>query len=206
MDENVIGPEATRQRSSVPMISTEPSAYSRRSCAIAFCGPNERRNLEKRVAGPITLYMPLPSSRPTALLPTFRLSVRSRTSYRHVRLYSVQPGDKKSSPIFLPFTESSYSPRPQTTASARTNLRFTANSRRNRIEGRFVSVAPIHLACQSAGCSKPIVHSTGLLHAEAFPTTSHTRTFQKTGYKEYNDKPEKRNRMVSLEATFPLSH
>jgi len=33
MLQNVIGPACVRHRSSVPMISVEPSAYSRRKCA-----------------------------------------------------------------------------------------------------------------------------------------------------------------------------
>jgi hypothetical protein len=48
MEENVIGPAATRQLSSVPTVSTEPSAYSSRICAMAFCGPNEPVNLVYR--------------------------------------------------------------------------------------------------------------------------------------------------------------
>src|SRR5580704_14412331 len=101
--------------------------------------------------------MPLPSSMPTAFFPLFKLAVMSRVSYRQVLLYFVQPGDKKSLPIFSPLCVISYSPRPQTLTSARLRPGLTENPRRNNSDGMFVSDAPIHCACQSELCSTPIV-------------------------------------------------
>src|SRR5690242_9799478 len=170
-------------------MSTEPSAYSSRIWAMSFCGPKVPLNLVKRPGSLNTLYIPFPSSNPTAFWPRFKSEVMSRTSYRQVLSYLDQPGDRKSSPTFLPFSDISYWPRPQTTARARVRPALTANSRRSRIDGRFVSVAPIHFARHSSGRSKPMVQSACLLHADTSPLASHTRTFQKTCCKDFNPRP-----------------
>ena len=39
--------------------------------------------------------------------------------------------------------------------------------------------APIHVADQSAGASRPISHHEGSLHSDGTPRSSHTRTFQR---------------------------